>query len=167
MPNAKPSFAPVRTQQGKVLWIVLAAALVLGGGGAAAWLFMAGGDDPDAELAEGESEPEQPRGQAIYHAFDPSFVVSLTNGDTTRFLQVELQVMTRDEAVPPALARHEPLIRNDLLLLFGAQKPGDLDTRAARQALQDEALSEIRRLLASEGEPDAVEAVYFTSFVLQ
>lgn len=162
---ARPSVS-AHAQQGKVLWIVLAAVLVLGGGGGAAWFFLSG-DDAEAELADGEAEAAEPRGQAIYHAFDPSFVVTLTEGDTTRFLQVELQVMTRDETVPPALTRHEPLIRNDLLLLFGGQRPDGLGTRQARQTLQDQALAEIRRLLASEGEPDAVEAVYFTSFVLQ
>ena len=155
-------------QAGKMLVILLIAVVViLAAGGGAAWFFLSG--DDEAEVAEGEvTEEVVTKGPAIYHAFDPAFVVNLTDaaGDM-RFLQVELQVMTRDEDVPEALSRHEPLIRNDLLLLFGSQSYETLGTRQGRLDLQSLALSTLTSLLESENEPSDVEAVYFTSFVMQ
>lgn len=154
-------------QTGKMLVIILiVVAVLLAAGGGAAWYFLSGGEDTE-EGAEGETTEEVVKGPAIYHAFDPAFVVNLSDGDSMRFLQVELQVMTRDEEVPPALGRHEPVLRNDLLLLFGSQDYKELETREGRLNLQQASLNEIIRVLDAEGEPSAVEAVYFTSFVMQ
>ncbi|MEN8819866.1 MAG: flagellar basal body-associated FliL family protein [Abyssibacter sp.] len=154
-------------QAGKMLIIILMAVVVLlVAGGGAAWFFLSGGDESE-EGAESEAAEETVKGPAIYHAFDPAFVVNLSDGDNMRFLQVELQVMTRDEAVPAALTQHEPVIRNDLLLLFGSQDYNELETREGRLNLQTAALNEIVRVLEAEGEPSGVEAVYFTSFVMQ
>ena len=72
-----------------------------------------------------------------------------------------------DDTVPEALSRHEPMIRNDLLLLFGGQRYESLESREGRLNLQSLALNALTQVLESENEPSAVEAVYFTSFVMQ
>ncbi len=156
-------------QSGKALILILVAVtVVLVAGGGAAWFFLSGEDE--TELTEGDATGETvaAKGPAIYHAFDPAFVVNLTDADgAIRFLQVELQVMTRDDTVPEALSRHEPMIRNDLLLLFGGQRYESLESREGRLNLQSLALNALTQVLESENEPSAVEAVYFTSFVMQ
>ncbi len=61
-----------------------------------------------------------------------------------------------------------PIIRNDLLLLMGNKQPEEVSSNEGKEALRAAALEAVRKIIAAEGEkPEALEAVYFTSFVMQ
>src|SRR5690606_36502677 len=107
------------------------------------------------------------RKPAIYFALEPSFVVNLIDNDAVRYLQADVQLMTRDEATAKALELHAPAVRNRLLLLFGQHSASQLAVRSAKERLQEKSRDEVRALLKSEGAPNRVDAVYFTSFVTQ
>ncbi|MBL6749012.1 MAG: flagellar basal body-associated FliL family protein, partial [Nevskia sp.] len=104
---------------------------------------------------------------AVYLELTPAFVVNLADDEAMRFLQVEVQVMARDPKVIDAAKEHMPRIRNALLMLFGQQHFHDLGTRESKEGLQKKALDEVQKTLDAEGAPSQVEAVYFTSFVMQ
>jgi len=85
-----------------------------------------------------------------------------------RFLQVTVQVMTHDPATAELVKANDPIIRNDLLLLFSNQKYADIATRAGKERLRDAALGAVRRVVTvAGGNGDRIDAVYFTSFVMQ
>lgn len=146
------------------LWILIVL-LVIGMAGAGAWWFLQGraGAAPQAgaEPAPAATAP------ARYYALEPAFVVNLADTSSVRYLQADVQVMTRDEATGAALELHTPAIRNRLLLLFGQQTAAQLAQRAAKERLQEQALSEVRNVLKAERAPAKVEAVFFTSLVTQ
>jgi flagellar FliL protein len=75
--------------------------------------------------------------------------------------------MTRDENVVEAVERHVPVIRNNLLILFSSQQLEAISTRKGKEALRQSALTEVRSVLESQGEPVEVEEIYFTSLVVQ
>lgn len=105
---------------------------------------------------------------AIYHAFEPSFVVNFKERGRTRYLQIDVQVMTRDPEVIPDLETHMPLIRNNLLLLFSGQEAEKLHSAEGKEQLRTAALKEVQRILEEQtGKKEVVEALYFTSFVTQ
>lgn len=131
--------------------------LFLGGGN--------GGGEESTTQAEAEEEPEK-KGEAIYHPLD-TMVVNFTKKGPARFLQVDIQVMTRDGAVVDAIEAHTPIIRNDILLLLSNQTYEKVSTLEGKEQLRQEVLETIQRILKEQGEPDSVEAVYFTSFVMQ
>ena len=59
-------------------------------------------------------------------------------------------------------------MRNDLLMLFGGQKYEVVSTREGKEALRTQTLTAVRKIVAGAGgKPEKVEAVYFTSFVMQ
>ena len=95
------------------------------------------------------------------------FVVNLADPEGNRYLQADVQVVTRDAATLAAVEAHLPSIRNRLLLLFGQQESRQLAQRAGKERLQTAARDEVRALLKAEGGPDKVEAVIFTSLVTQ
>ena len=133
-------------------------------------LFLAGALDQDSELEEeaaAETEEDAGPEDAHYYSLEPAFVVNVSNGQRSRFLQIEVELMTRDEDVLEALERHAPAIRNRLLLLFTDLDPEKVDGRQGREALQEAAREQVVETLEAEGEPDELEAVYFTSFVMQ
>jgi flagellar FliL protein len=60
------------------------------------------------------------------------------------------------------------VVKNDLLLLFGGQKYEELATREGKEKLRADALEAVRGIVGKAGGKAAtVEALYFTSFVMQ
>jgi flagellar FliL protein len=147
----------------KWLIIGIAAFLVLGGGGAAALMLMGHGDSKKSQV-----KAKEPLAPPLYVALDPPFVVNFEGEQLVRFLQITVQVMTRDAPTVELLKANDPVVRNDLLLLFANQKYDVVATRAGKEKLRSDALTAIRHVVGSGGgNPDRIEQVYFTSFVMQ
>ena len=85
-----------------------------------------------------------------------------------RFLQVTVEVMTRDPATAELIKKNDPMIRNDLLMLFGNQTYETISTREGKEQLRAEALKVVaqghrrRRRRRREG-----RAAVFHRFVMQ
>jgi flagellar FliL protein len=66
------------------------------------------------------------------------------------------------------LEKNSPIIRNDLLLLFGNKHVEEVSSNEGKEALRAAALETVRKIASDEGhKPESIEAVYFTSFVMQ
>jgi flagellar protein FliL len=148
------------------LKLIIAAVVVLAGGGVGAWMFM----KPAPKTAGGQAEPvkEHARAAPQYFKFDPAFVVNFGGEGNSRFLQITVEAMSRDPAVVEVVKANEPAIRNDLVLLFSSQQYDVLMTPDGKDKLRQATLETIRKTVAAEGaKSDALEGVYFTSFVIQ
>lgn len=151
--------APKRSR--KLLFILAGLAIVLAGGGAGAWVML----KPSAKSAKAA---EAAHVEPIYIALDPPFVVNFESNGLVRFLQVTVQAETGDPVAAETLKKHDPVIRNDLLMLFSGQTYETLSSREGKEKLRQAALAEVRRVVAAEGGKAAdVRNLYFTSFVMQ
>jgi flagellar FliL protein len=114
-----------------------------------------------------------PKGPPLYMPMDPPLVVSLEDKGSIRFLQVTVELMSRDEHVIAALKNHMPVIRNNLLMLLGGQAIGSLTNREDKEEIRAQALAEVQKILKENPPADedehigTVEDLYFTSFVVQ
>lgn len=150
----------------KLLIIIAAGVLLLLVGVGASLALLGGGDDPADAAASAESAPVV-LPDPIYFEFKPRFVVNLPPGGRARMLQVELQVMSREQAVIDYVNHNSPMLRHHLFNLFSAQQPAPLYTREGREALAEAAKQRLDTLLKDNGFDGKVEAVYFTELVLQ
>ncbi len=121
------------------------------------------GGHEDGDHAEGDGEVLP----AIYLPIDPAFVVNFASQGKARFLQVTVEVMTRDPLMPDQITLHMPVIRNNLMLLFSSQSYDGVSTLEGKEALREEALEVLQQILEEETGDPGIEAVYFTSFVMQ
>lgn len=145
------------------LFIIIGAVLLIGGVGAA---FVLTRSSPASHAKA--AAPKKPVGPPLYLALDPPFVVNFQADQLVRFLQVSVEVMSRDPKTLEVLKDNDPVVRNDLLILLANQKYSALATSAGKEQLRVDALAAIRKDLAqSGGDPKLLEAVYFTSFVMQ
>lgn len=145
------------------LIISLVLLLVLGGGGFAAFKLL--GDKADPKKGEAAKHEQLP---ARYVTLEPPFVVNFEAESTVRFLQITIGVMTRDEKVEHLIQDNDPRIRNDLLLILGNQSYETVSKLEGKEELRKRCLESVRAVVAeSGGEGPAVEALYFTSFVMQ
>jgi flagellar FliL protein len=166
-----PTLAAAPGQAGapakKKPWLIIAiiAVVVLGGAGAGAFFLLGGKSDPKKAQAEVKKEEHLP---PIYVALDPPFVVNFEAEQLVRFLQVTVQVMTRDPETAEQVKMNDPVVRNDLLLLLGNQNYQTISSREGKEKLRLQALDAVRKVVKTAGgKGEKVEAVYFTSFVMQ
>jgi len=164
-PGQEGAAAPKK--KGKLgLILTVVAVVLLGGGGAAAYFLLAGHKDPKAIAAAKAKEAEKT--PPLYIALDPPFVVNFEAEQLVRFLQVTVQVMSRDPATVELIKTNDPVVRNDLLLLLGNQSYQTISSREGKEKLRLQALDAVRKVVASAGgKAEKVEAIYFTSFVMQ
>ncbi len=147
------------------LLIIIGVAVLAAGTGAALLLTHAFGRSTAASRAAAHHKPSAP---PLYLALDPSFVVNFQADQLVRFLQISVEVMSRDPQSLELLKSNDPVVRNDLLILLANQKYAVISTPAGKEQLRTEALAAIRKDLAQAGgDPSKLEAVYFTSFVMQ
>lgn len=182
MSDAPAPAAPAAGGNNKMMFIMMGVMLVvmLGGMGgmyvllskktdaAAATAGGEHGEEGGENGKEDEHEKEEPKEAAKYVAFDPPFVVNFPAGSSVKFLQASMQVMTRDELLHKSIETNSPAIRDALLSLLGQQTPEKLATPEGKDELRAQALEAVRTVMKGEGaEPEKIEGVYFTSFVMQ
>lgn len=165
-----------------LILVVLLLGGVLGGG---AWLYLSGklgGDAPAvAEHAEGHEEPEEKpkkkkkKGEQAVASYiligEPGkpLLVNLADTREADFLQVEVQLLTTSPELEAKVKAHMPALRHALLTLFSQQKSPELKTAQGREQLRQQALAEVRKVLEKQADidPDEVEDLLFTSFIMQ
>lgn len=106
-------------------------------------------------------------GEAVYKTIDPAFVVNIQDGSRFRFLQVEVDVMSRDATAMARLDKVMPRVKSELTMLFGSLQRENVQTVEGQKALQAQALDVINTVLKEETGKDGIAAVYFTKFVVQ
>jgi len=151
------------------LIIIAVVALALIGGGA---MFFLGGGDESEDGAEAEGKAEEvviAKQPPIYYALDKPLVVNFAkqSNNAVRYLSVKLKVMARSQDTVDAFKLHTPAIKHALLMLFFSQKYDELNTTKGTKALRQKTLTSINEILKSEQSEGELEAVYFSSFIMQ
>lgn len=157
--------APQAPAKKSPLMMIVIAVVALAAGGGGAFFFLGGKDKAHAAAGEQEAEAKLP---AQYVKLDPPFVVNFEAKGLMRFLQVTVEIMTRDPSTVEVINKNDPMIRNDLIMLFGSQRYEDISTREGKEKLRADALKVVADVIAAEGgDGTKVEQLYFTSFVMQ
>lgn len=145
-----------------LLPIIAVVVLAAGGGG---YYFWTQQQSKSLESAAVASEPPV---ALQFYAPEPAFVTNFEGAQAFRFLQIQVRVAVRSPELVAKLAEHDPVIRNDLLMLFSQQNAEFLGTVEGKEKLRKDALEIVRKNVASiGGDPKKVETVLFTSFVMQ
>lgn len=173
---AKEQDAEPATGGGKKKMLILAvAAIVLIAASAGGMYFVLGGGDAAEPVAgaelEGVATEEEvvevdPEAEPIYFAMSPAFLINFEQDGRTRYLQIEMQVMSFDQAVIDKVEANMPAVRNDLILLLSDQDYPSLATVEGKDGLRKEVLDSINKVVRAKG-AFRLENVYFTGFVVQ
>ena len=158
--------AVVEKSGGKRLMLIVGAVLlvVLGIGG---FMFVGQRSVQAKSAAAVPAAGSAVNAAAVYLPLDPAFVVNFQDDDATRYLQVGVTVMSHDPAAIQAMKDNDPVIRNALVILFSSQTFAELGNTAGKQKLQAQALTAVRKIVADKIGKPGVDALYFTSFVMQ
>ncbi len=106
--------------------------------------------------------------KAIYYAMDPPFVVNLNEGPRMHFMQITVQLMSRDPAIIAAIEANLPPLRDALIMLLSHQSGETMRSVQGREEVRKQALSDVQKVMAEvAGVKKGLDAVYFTDFVIQ
>lgn len=155
--EATPAAPAKKSKKSLLLIVVAVVVLALAGGGYFAFAHHGKSAPPKPELSK----------TAIYYTLDPSIVVNFTDDRAIRFLQVGISLMTHDPKAIDAAKDAEPQIRNALLLLFSSQSFETLSSPKGKLDLQKQSLQKVQDVVKQSLGRPGIEAVYFTSFVMQ
>lgn len=142
----------------KLILIVAGVALLLGGA-AGMWYFM-------NQKAATEAPKEVVAAPPVFVTLEP-FTVNLQSEDGERFLQVAFTLQVANQAQVDQIKLYMPLLRSRLLLLLVSKKASELSTVEGKRKLQEDILAQAQLPFVPNGKPQAVSAVFFTSFVIQ
>lgn len=149
----------------KIIILVIGALALVGGAVGGTLMLVGGGGEETASAEEVIAEPE--KGDPVYVDLKPAFTVNLDPDDAVGFLQVSMQVLTFQSDVAADMEKHKPLIRNNLVVLFGNQKSVDLRAPEGKENLQKAALGVVQSVIDEFGSGGEVDNVFFTTFVMQ
>lgn len=162
----EPASAANQRSKGKMLlWVgVGLLALLLSAGGLAYALMARPADDSMANNTSNAPAVKQP---ALYQPLEPAFTVNFGQDGRQRYMQVHVVLMGRDPDAMKTLAGHLPLIRNQLVMLFGGADFNALSTPEGKEALREQATASVQALMEQELGKPVIESVLFTNLVLQ
>ncbi|MGH8167559.1 MAG: flagellar basal body-associated FliL family protein [Woeseiaceae bacterium] len=121
-----------------------------------------------AETTAAADAPAEAGKSALYTSLHPPLVISFKDSDgDNHYMQMTMDVMARDQKVIDAVKQHTPVIRNALILLYGNVERDAVGTRAGKEKMLADALTEIQNVMTRQTGSAGVEAVYFTSLIVQ
>lgn len=119
---------------------------------------------------EGGAEAGEDGGtQTVYVDMTPAFVTQVgTPGERLSYLKANVTLRVSSKAAEEAVKTHMPRLRHELVMLFSAQTDADrLSSGEGQDALKQEALARINKVLEDQHREERVDNVLFTTFVVQ
>ncbi len=143
--------------------------LLLAGAGAGYYFFMGNSEELDSEVSEEviEEEDEEGASDDIYYDMKKSLIVNFPKGSGASLIQVSVSLLVKGEETIEALKKHEPMIRNNLLMAISAKGSKNLMTIEGKEALRDEMLKVVGEVMEKMTKKNKVTNIFFTSFVMQ
>jgi len=116
-----------------------------------------------AEGEEGHEEAPEEKAPPIYLPLDP-FVVNFVQNGALRYLQITLELMSRNNEAIELTKISTPEIRNSLILVLSGHSYAELASREGKELIRQQVQEEVNRIIDDE---EGIESVYLTGFVMQ
>lgn len=117
--------------------------------------------------AEANHEHEEVAVPDVYYEIPNPFLVNFPPGSAAKVIKINIVLLMKGEASIAALKKHEPMIRNNLLMIISSIGADKAKTREGKQELKTLMLSEIGKVLEKMAGKNTAKDLYFTEFVMQ
>ncbi len=117
-------------------------------------------------LALAEDDEDEEVVESSYVAIEPAIVTNYGGPGRLRYMSVEVSLRVSGVPGEESVGRHMPNIKDTLLSLFAIQTNDSIGTAAGKEALRVESLKQVSEILAEEDNPDLLEDLLFTGFVV-
>ncbi|MET1079286.1 MAG: flagellar basal body-associated protein FliL [Pseudomonas sp.] len=127
---------------------------------------------PVAALANEAEKPEGEEGEAaapkvLYIGLVPALVGNFGSGPKLKFYKADIALRVTGSEAEDRVKHHEPLIRNQLVMLFSQQTDATMGAADAKELLRKEALKQVQDVLNQEEGKPLVEDLLFNNLIIQ
>lgn len=105
--------------------------------------------------------------QTHYYALVPAMVGNYGSGERLKYYKADVALRIASKEAEDKVKHHEPLIRNQLVMLFSQQTDESLGSVEAKEKLRQEALKQVREVLTQEEGQPLVEDLLFNNLIIQ
>jgi flagellar FliL protein len=118
-------------------------------------------------LANASESKEAAAPVVSYVTLVPALVGNFGEGPKLKFYKADLSLRVTGADVEAKVKHHEPLIRNQLVMLFSQQTETAMAAAGARETLRAEALKQVQDVLTQEEGKPLVEDLLFNNLIIQ
>ena len=122
---------------------------------------------PCVALASGGGEEENAAPKVAYYSLVPALVGNFGAGPKLKFYKADIALRVTGTEAEEKVEHHEPLIRNQLVMLFSQQSAASMADEAAKEKLRQEALKQVQDVLTREEGKPIVEDLLFNNLIIQ
>ncbi|MDP2099219.1 MAG: flagellar basal body-associated FliL family protein [Methylococcales bacterium] len=105
--------------------------------------------------------------EKFYFDLGTPIVVAFPKGSTAKNGRIMISMLVEGADTIDILKKNEPMIRNNLLMLIGAQNSSTLNTREGKEMLRKAMLDDTSAILMKMAGKGKVNEIFFTSFIMQ
>lgn len=124
--------------------------------------LFAADDEASTDEAPAESKPGY-----VSLGQKPMVLNLATDGKRLTFLQIQADVLVKNDAAKEIVEAHIPAIRHKLIELLSEQKAVDMKTPAKREEIRQQATIQIREMIKQMTDNSDVEEILFSNFLVQ
>lgn len=157
----------------KLLVIIAIVVLLLGASAGGYFFFMNKSEGTKQSDGDGKQNKEETtkveevvEPEVYYDLVDP-LIVDFPPGSSAKIIKISVSVLIKGESNVEALKKHEPMIRNNLLMLISSVGADKAKTMEGKKELQAMMLSEMGNVMEKMTKKNPVIDVFFTEFVMQ
>ncbi|WP_271412304.1 flagellar basal body-associated FliL family protein [Pseudomonas sp. Q1-7] len=119
-------------------------------------------------LAMAEEAPKEGEAPKVaYVDLVPSLVGNYGSGPRLKYYKADISLRVSGPEAQEKVTRHEPLIRNQLVMLFAQQTDESLGAAESKETLRQEALKQVQQVLHSEEGQSLVDDLLFNNLIIQ
>ncbi len=151
----------------KLIIIIAAVVLLLLAGGAGYFFLADDNSDAESEPAEQSEEESALESEQLYYPMQQSLIVNFPKGSAASLIQVSVTILVNGAETVEEIKKHEPMIRNNLLMKISAKGASKLKETEGKEELRTEMLQEVSQVMQQMTNKNKVENIFFTAFVMQ
>ncbi len=151
----------------KLIIMIVAGVLLLAGGGGITFFLMKGDASKKEKVEQVEGDESAVPVEKLYFDISKPIVIDFPKGSAVQHGRITVSMLVEGAETAEVLKKNEPMIRNNLLMLVGAQDSNVLNTREGKEALRKAMLDDVTAVLIKMAGKGKVDEIFFTSFVMQ
>ncbi|WP_437879460.1 flagellar basal body-associated protein FliL [Pseudomonas sp. LRF_L74] len=105
--------------------------------------------------------------KVAYYSLVPALVGNFGAGPKLKFFKADIALQVKGADAEKIVEHHDPLIRNQLVMLFSQQTEETMNGQDGKEKLRQEALKQVQDVLNQEEGKPVVDDLLFNNLIIQ
>ncbi|SDN45486.1 flagellar basal body-associated FliL family protein [Pseudomonas jinjuensis] len=120
-----------------------------------------------SSFALASEKPADEANKPVFVDIAPALVGNYGSGPRLKYYKADIALKVIGKDAESKVLRHEPLIRNQLIMLFAQQTDETLGNPEGKEKLRQDALKQVRAALSAEEGKPLVDDLLFNNLIVQ